>query len=214
MGVLSGPMTVARFRVVGGLPSGWRETFRERLDAMAFREPPQGMGKEEVEGWVTVHNLLDADFHDFNRWLYDDVAVFALRVDKKRLPAKLFRATLEKRCAAWCSEREVERVPSAVRAEIKDELESEWLARTLPSVAVTEASWHLGQGWLLVHALSEAVAERFRKRFFRTFGLKIVPWSPLDYLSDRKLVDKLVSTGPSPMQLGVHLAEGGGEGRR
>ena len=79
MGVVSGPMTVARFRVVGELPSGWRETFRDRLTEFAFREPPQGMGKEEVEGWVQVHNLLDSDFSDFNRWLYDDVVIIGLR---------------------------------------------------------------------------------------------------------------------------------------
>lgn len=208
MGVVSGPMTVARFRVVGALPSGWRETFRDNLETYAFREPPQGMGKEEVEGWVQVHNLLDTDFSDFNRWLYDDVILLALRVDKKRLPAKLFRATLEKRCAAWCAEREVERVPAAVRQELKEQLEHEWLARTLPTVGVTEAAWHLSGGWLLIHSLSESVAERYRKRFFRTFGLKLVPWSPLDWLDDPALAEALVSKAPTAVQLGVHLAEG------
>lgn len=208
MGVVSGAMTVARFRVVGELPSGWRETFRDNLETYAFRDPPQGMGKEEVEGWVQVHNLLDTDFSDFNRWLYDEVVLLALRVDKKRLPAKLFRATLEKRCAAWAAEREVERVPSAVRQELKENLEQEWLARTLPTVGVTEAAWHLSAKWLVIHSLSESVAERYRKRFFRTFGLKLVPWSPLDWLEDAKLAEALVTRAPMSVQLGVHLAEG------
>jgi recombination associated protein RdgC len=209
MGVLSGAMTVARFRVAGTQPSGWREQYRDALNDDAFKEPPQGQGKEEVEGWVQVHNLLDASFDDFNRWLYNDVMVLALRVDKKRLPARLFRATLEKRCAAWCAEREVERVPTAVRQEIKEELEHEWLARTLPTVTVTESIWHLNAGWMLIHSLSEGMAERYRKRFFRTFGLKLVPWSPLDYLDDRALVDGLMTRGPSPVQLGVQLTESG-----
>lgn len=210
MGVLAGPMTVARFRVAGQLPRGWRDTFRDRLNESAFRDPPQGMGKEEVEGWVLAHNLLDTSFDDFNRWLYSEsVLLFALRVDKKRLPAKLFRATLERRCSAWCAEREVERIPSAVRQELKEKLEQEWLARTLPTVNVVECAWHLDQGWFLVHSLSETMAERFRKRFHRTFGLKLVPWSPLDFLDDRDVLDALLSRAPSRMQLGVHLAEGG-----
>jgi recombination associated protein RdgC len=207
MGVVSGAMTVARFRVTGELPSGWRETYRDKLGELAFREPPQGLGKEEVEGWVQVHNLLDTDFSDYNRWLYNDVALFALRVDKKRLPARLFRATLDKRCQAWAAERDVERVPTAVRQELKELLEQEWLARTLPTVAVTEAAWHLNSGWFLVHALSEAIAERFRKRFFRTFGLKLVPWSPLDWLEPGQ-ADGLMSRPPTPVQVGFHLAEG------
>lgn len=208
MGVVSGAMTVARFRVVGDLPEGWREEYRDRLNKFAFRDPPQGAGKEEVEGWVQVHNLLDAEFDDYNRWLYNDVILIALRVDKKRLPAKLFKATFEKRCAKWCAEKEVERCPASVRQEIKETLEEEWLARTLPTVSVTEAAWHINRGWLLVHSLSETVAERYRKRFFQTFGLKLVPWSPLDFLEDRKLVDGLLTGTPSPVQLGVHLAPG------
>lgn len=213
MGIVSGAMTVARFRVVGEPPAGWRDTYRDRLNEHAFRDPPQGQGKEEVEGWVQVHNLLDAEFDDFNRWLYNDVAWIALRVDKKRLPAKLFKATLEKKCAAWCAERDVERCPSAVKQEIKEQLEQQWLDRTLPSVAVTEAAWSITHGWLMLHTLSEGTADRFRKRFFRTFGLKLVPWSPLDFLEDRGLVDALLSKAPSPVQLGgpeVRLADGRG----
>lgn len=211
MGIVSGSMTVARFRVVGKLPEGWRDALRDRLEEHAFRDPPQGMGKEEVEGWVQVHNLLDTSFVDFNRWLYQDVALFALRVDKKRLPAKLFRATLDRRCAAWAAEREVERCPAAVRQELKEQLETEWLKRTLPSVSVTEVAWATGRGEVLLHSLSEGVADRFRKRFFRTFGLKTVPVSPLDWLTGKKQVDALLATAPSPAQLGgaeVHLAAG------
>ena len=210
MGVLSGAMTVARFRVAGTLPEGWKETFREKLEEFAFREPPTGMGKEEVEGWVQVHNLLDVEFGDMNKWLYNDVMLFALRVDKKRLPAKLFKATLDKKVQAWCAERDVARAPAAVRQELKEELEENWLARTLPTVGVTEGAWHLTKGWFLIHSLSETMAERYRKRFFRTFGLKLVPWSPLDFVEDRDLVDGLLGRAPSPMALGVHLAEGPG----
>lgn len=210
MGIVSGALTVARFRVVGDPPDGWRQLYREKLEEHAFHEPPQGAGKEEVEGWVQVHNLLDTSFEDYNRWLYQDVALFALRVDKKRLPAKLFKATLDKRCAAWAAEREVERCPAAVRTEIKDQLEADWLKRTLPSVAITEVAWNIGKGEVLLHSLSEAVADRFRKRFFRTFGLKTVPVSPLDWLGAKKKVDAMLSKAPSPVQLGtdVRLAEG------
>jgi len=211
MGIVSGSMTVSRFRVVGKLPEGWRDLLRDRLEEFSFREPAQGMGKEEVEGWVQVHNLLETSFVDFNRWLYQDVALFALRVDKKRLPAKLFRATLDQRCAAWAAEREVERCPSAIRQELKEQLETEWLKRTLPSVSVTEVAWDTGRNEVLLHSLSESVADRFRKRFFRTFGLKTVPVSPLEWLAAKKQVDALLATAPSPAQLGgaeVHLAAG------
>lgn len=197
MGITAGALTVARFRVEGELPGGWRDIYRDRLNEFAFREPPVEQGKEEVEGWVQVHNLLDTTFDDFNRWLYNDYAVFALRVDKKRLPAKLFRATLEKECQKWCAEREVERCPATVRTEIKERIEAEWLARTLPSVSVTEAAWSIEGRYLVLHTLSESTSDRFRKRFFRTFGLKLIPWSPLDWLGDKDLVEAMLAGVPA-----------------
>lgn len=200
MAILSGAMTVRRFRVVGEIPEGFREVFRDRLDEHAFHERPNEMGKEEVEGWVQVHNLLDTSFVDLNRWLYNHYAVFALRVDKKALPAKLFNATVQKRCEAWCEAQGVERCPSAVKKTIKEELEVEWLKRTLPRVAVTECCWNLNDRWLLLHSLSESSADRFRKRFLRTFGLKLVPWSPLDWLQDSDAVERVLATGPADMQ--------------
>ncbi len=213
MGILGGAMTVARFRVEGQRPEeGWRDKYRAQLQDLAFKEPPVEQGLEEVEGWVEIHNLLDTTFEDFNRWLYQDVALFALRVDKKRLPAKLFKATLDKKCEAWAAEREVERCPGSVRAELKDALQAAWLARTLPSVGVTEAAWNIPEGYCILHSLSEGMADRFRKRFYRTFGMTLVPWSPLEYVQgDPGRIDALVACAPSPVQLGgtdVRLSQG------
>lgn len=197
MGIVNGALTARRFRVVGDLPADFRDLFRDQLKQYAFREPPQGMGKEEVEGWVLSHNLLDSDFDNFNRWLFNEYVLLQLRVDKKRLPAKLFAATLDKRCSEYAAEHNLEKVAATKRKEIREALELEWLKRTLPSVAVTESVWHIDHKWLLLHGMSEGIADRFRKRFFQTFGLKLVPWSPLDYCTDSELVDGLLAKAPS-----------------
>ncbi|NCG17729.1 MAG: recombination-associated protein RdgC [Rhodobacterales bacterium] len=200
MGILSSALTVSRFRVLDPtLPEGWREIYRDRLNEFAFHEPPQGMGKEEGEGWCQIKNLLDTEFDDFNEWLYNGWAVFQLRVDKKRLPMKLFKATLEKRGKAWCEEHEVERCPSTVKTELKERLEHEWMVRMLPSSRVTEAAWNMEDGYVIVHTLSEGSVDAFRKRFFRTFGKKLAPWSPLDWLEDAKTVENLLATGAEPV---------------
>ncbi len=197
MGILSGALTVRRFRVLGEVPEGFRERYRERLNDYAFRTPPTEVGKEELEGWVQVQNLLDTDFDDLNTWLFDPYAVFALRVDKKVLPAKLLKAHVDKRCAAWAHEHGQDRCPASKRSEIKEALEEEWLKRTLPRVQVTELCWNQQAGYLVLHSLSESVSERVRKRFYQTFGLKIVPWSPLDWFEEEAQVSELLSAAPA-----------------
>jgi recombination associated protein RdgC len=203
LGILSGAMTVRRFRVVGEVPEGFRELYRDGLEEFAFKERPNEQGKEEVEGWCQVHNLLDVTFEDFNKWLYNNYAVFAVRVDKKSLPAKLFQATLAKRCEAWCIAHSTERCPRAVKTQLKEELELDWLKRTLPRVAVTECCWNITEGWLLLHSLSDGAADRFRKRFLRTFNLKLVPHSPMDWLSGADRVDSLLAAPPAVLHGGV-----------
>ena len=103
----------------------------------------------------------------------------------------LVRATLEKRCQAWCEERDTTSCPAAVRSELKTSLEEEWFARMLPTVQVTDVGWNVADKTVLVGSLAEGTLARVRKRFFRTFGLRLVPWSPLDILDDKQQVDAL-----------------------
>jgi recombination associated protein RdgC len=195
MALLQGPMTLRRFRVEGDLPADPRDHLRDGLQAHAFPESATPQGGEEVEGWVVVHDLLDARFDDFNRWHYDDWVLMALRVDRKRLPKRLFQATLQRRCDRWCADKGVEHCPASVREELSDALSVEWYARALPTVTVTEAAWSLSGRSVWLTSLSDAVADRFRKRFLRSFGLTLVPLSPLDWL-DADGIAALVGTAP------------------
>jgi DNA recombination-dependent growth factor C len=197
MGLLSGSLTARRFRVVGDLPPDWRERFREQLEKNCFREPVGRAGKEEYEGWVRVQNMLDTDFNDANLWLFNNYALFALRVDKKTLPGKLLNATVERRCRAWAAEASVQRVPTAKKKEIKEAIEAEWLERALPRVQLTEIGWDIVEGWALISGASEKVVDRVRKRFVRTFGLDLLPWSPLDAIAAPATVENLLQSKPA-----------------
>jgi len=201
MGILKGALTVRRYRVEGEVPDGFRDLWIEAMNSHAFREPLSPLHKEEVMGWVQVHNLLDTQFDDLNRWLYNQYAVFALRVDKKVLPARYFQAHLQKRCEAWCKQNNRERVPSAVKKELKEVLEQELLRQTLPRVQVTEVAWHVPDGWLLVHSQSDRVNDLFRKLFFRCFGLVAHPFDPVDFVADLEGVGPaLLASGASDLR--------------
>ena len=197
MGILSGALTARRYRVVGPVPADFRDRYALALREHAFRASSDPTKTEETVGWCEIHNLLDTEFADLNRWLADRYALFALRVDKKTVPAKLFKAHLEKRVEAWCAEHQRERCPASVKGEIKEKLLFEMLARTLPRVQVFELCWNVVDGWLLFHSLSERAAERFIKLFWETFGLRVLPEAPLDLLppEDAGLLDRLMATG-------------------
>lgn len=196
MAILSGAMSVRRFRVVGTLPEGWREQFRERLEEHAFKDGVE-VGKEEREGWVQIHNLLNTSFEDYNTWLYNDLVLLALRVDKKALPAKLLKATLEKQYAEWCEENGRKRCPKDVREELRDRLETQWLKRALPRVQTVELCLNLRDMYVVLHSLSDTAADRVRKRFYATFGLRMVPYGPLDGIASGDERQQLLDSVPT-----------------
>ncbi len=201
MGILKGGLSVRRYRAEAP-PEDFRDRYIVALEDNAFREPLTETHKEQRVGWVQVHNLLDTSFLDTNKWLYNQYAVFALRVDKKVLPAKYFQAHLQKRCEGWCAANNRERCPSKVKAELKEALEFEMLQKTLPKVATYEVAWNVAEGWVLFHNQSEVPNDTFRKLFHRTFGMALVPFDPLDFVGDRpELVDGLVSSGASDLRM-------------
>jgi DNA recombination-dependent growth factor C len=202
MGILKGALSVRRYRVDGEPPEGFRDSYLAALEAQAFREALSAGHKEERVGWVQIHNLLDTSFADVNLWLYNQYAVFGMRVDKKTLPAKYFKAHLEKRVQAWCEANKKERCPGSVKTELKEALEMEMLQKCLPRVQVYEAGWNVAEGWVIFHNQSELVNDKFRKLFHRTFGLVLVPHDPLDWLADRpELSESLVGSGASDLRI-------------
>lgn len=195
-------LTARRFRVIGALPEGWRELFRDRLTELAFKAPLK-QGKEEVEGWTVPDRILDADFEDLNRWLVGDYLRLSLRVDKKTLPAKLFAATVKDAAERWAADKGVERCPASIKKELKEELEDRWFARALPSAKVITATWSISEGTVLVETLSAPALERFKKRFHRTFGMKLVDWSPLDWV-DTFTAGDLLTSSPGSVSSTTH----------
>jgi DNA recombination-dependent growth factor C len=183
MPIFKGPLSVRRYTVEGDSASA-RDRLMQGLTEHAFREPLSPVHKEELGGWCLIHNLLDTDFSDSNQYLYNQYATFGLRVEKKTVPSKLFRAHLQKKFQAWCKEHGRDRVPAKVKEEIKELLELDMLRQTLPKVALHEVGWNLNDGWVLFHNQSEGVNDRFRKLFYQSFGLALRPFTPLDYVFD------------------------------
>lgn len=184
MGILSGSMSVRRYRAAGTVPDDFRTVYADALADHAFREPREWNPGVEAVGWCQIHNLLDTEFDDLNQWLYNEYVVAALRIDKKSLPTKLLKAHLDKRVAEWCQENQQRKAPARIKADIKEQLEREMLERTLPRVATHEFCWNLVEGHVLFHNTSDRVNDAFRQAFRHTFGIALLPWSPLDFLAD------------------------------
>src|SRR5262245_14619321 len=85
-------ISARRYRIEGELPSVGDERFSRRLLDRAFH--PLSAHEERAFGWVTADNCLDARF-EAGSVARGPCAVFALRVDKRRVNGRLLRAMID-----------------------------------------------------------------------------------------------------------------------
>jgi len=196
MGFFKGRLTLRRYRIEDPIPHDFRDTFEASLEGQAFRDTAALSRGEESVGWVCPDNIMDTEFSVRDRWLFDHYILLAMRVDKKVLPAPLFKAMVAKRLEAWCGENQKDVAPARVRTDIRSAIEADLMNRTLPRVKVVMAAWHLAEGWLLIHNTSDKLNDKFRTLFRTTFGLVPAPFSPVDFLDqDPDLAAALSSQG-------------------
>ena len=160
-----------RYTVLGEVPEDFRAAFTKVLNSNAF-VVPVGVSKERRTGWCVYSRPLSVNF-DASDWLHNQYGLFSLRVEQRRVPARLLRARVDRAVQEWCEEHKRARAPSAVREEIKEAVEADLLRQTLPSLRVLDVCWNTVDGWITLSGTSESLGDVFRKLFHRTFGLRL-----------------------------------------
>src|SRR5271169_1485313 len=92
MGLLKGNFTFMKFHVEGQLPQAFLNFADDRIKANAFRETTKSTEEKQL-GWVSLTDVLDADFEQANYTLADYLT-FCLRIDRKLIPPKLMKLKL------------------------------------------------------------------------------------------------------------------------
>ncbi len=171
-----GALTFKTFQVSGKNPTPNHERVLERLEQFAFA----GIDVQEegsVHGWVAPDHLFDGAF-DFPKIFRGRYALFAFRVDTRKVPGALLEAHTALAVAAACEEAGVERLPAKQKRDIKRDVKRQLLAETPPSQRAYGVFWNISARKVFLQASSKGVVEAFRALFERTFELNLEPQMP------------------------------------
>ena len=175
MSLLQGGLSLRRFLALGPVPE--ERELLEALEANAFR-PFQDGSEEERFGWVDWRNPLIAPPE--RDWMMQDrFALFALRIDTRRVPPILLKAHLELRLAALVKQKDLAFVGKEARVSLQDEVKSELLKKVLPTPRVVEVAWDLKGGVLWTTAASGKAQSALLQLFHKSFGIEVQPMTPL-----------------------------------
>lgn len=181
MGLLAGGLSFRRYKVLGELPEGFRDAFLESLARNVLRENDRARTKDDNVGWVAILDPADIDLH-LNKFLFSQFLVLAMRVDRKRVPARYLKIMVDRKVKEVMKATGLERIGTQRRKEIKESVEEELLGRALPVVATFDMMWDIDKMEVWFFATSDAICDLFRGLFKDTFGLELHRLKPSDYM--------------------------------
>lgn len=180
MGLLSNTVSICQFKVVGELPDTVRpEWAGEQLARRGFRSIDE-TSEELSVGWVHLDDYKQSSFDIADTFLRDHYLAFSLRRDQRRIPASLVKAGLKEAEAEFLAANPgFQKVPKARKEEMRENVRSSLLARTLPIPSTWDAVWDTRKGILTFSTFSAKVVELFEELFKTTFeGLRLVAVHP------------------------------------
>jgi hypothetical protein len=178
MGLLKGNFSFARFHVEGQLPQAFLTFVNNRIKANSFRETVKSTEEKRL-GWVSVTDILDAEFESAN-YALGDYLIFSLRIDRKMIPPKLMKIKVMEEERQYLLQSGKSRINKQIAGGIKDKVKLELLSRLDPVPSFYDVCWALGQNTVYFSSLSDKVADDFVDLFKKTFSLSLTRLLPQD----------------------------------
>ena len=176
MGLLKGNFSFARFHVEDQLPKEFFNFVNNRIKTNSFRETAKSTEEKRL-GWVSITDILDADFESAN-YVLGDYLIFSLRIDRKIIPPKLMKIKIMEEERQFLAESGKNRINKQIAGGIKDKVKSELLAKLDPVPSFYDVCWAMGQNTVYFSSLSDKVADDFVDLFKKTFSLSLTRLLP------------------------------------
>jgi DNA recombination-dependent growth factor C len=115
--------------------------------------------------------------------IYDNNLLFALRFDKKKIPATFLKLQLLNALESLGQGVEdeqgrVKKVSKKIKDALKEKLKDELLKMTVPSIRLVEIMWNLDSNEIWLFSASSSVKESFEKLFLEAFELPLIELTP------------------------------------
>lgn len=181
MPIRKGTVSCSRFRLEGDVPKDVKKWLTKALKQGGFEPIDPKSDEDRASGFVELEDDKATGFAAgaLFEGLY---ALFAWRVEKIRLPASTLRAEL----ADWLKKFEAKngRGPGRrEKAEQKDLIRKTLRAKTPPVASVSDVSYELPSGEVLVWASSTGIVEEVQLALEKGLEVRLIPRVPASFVS-------------------------------
>ena len=176
MGLLSPSVSLTQYRVEGKLPAPVTETVSAALQANTI-DDIDNEASEEAFGWTSFDTPYQPDFRG-SGFVIDTAWVFALRLDKKRIPSKVLKKHFNLEVTKRLEAAGRDFLSKAEKKQIKEHVATVLSTRIPATPHVFDVLWHYEAGLLWFFSNLKAANEALETLFRRSFKLSLVRLFP------------------------------------
>ncbi len=180
MQLLSSTLSVTRFKVEGRLADPVVETLRKGLSEFAIREI-DSKPVEKSFGFTRADLPFTPDFSG-DEILFGTNFVFSLRIDKKRIPAKVVKKEQMAMEAEKMARTGRQRLSTAEKKEIKELVVQRLLTRVPAVPNVYDIVWDYENETVWFFSGLKEASEVLESLFSKAFGLTIIKLFPFTWV--------------------------------
>lgn len=191
MGLLSGSVSITRYRIEGQVPEDLVEAVKTGLKGHRYPEL-EDETSEFISGWTSFSNQFSSDF-DNEKFQVMQYFVFALRIDKKSVPSKAVKKHVAIESAKRLSGSEKTFLTKAEKKEIKESVIATLMTRVPSKPDMYDVVWDIEKNEVWFLSGLKAAGEELETLFSKSFGLRLVrlfPYSIAELCCDFSAAEK------------------------
>ncbi len=176
MGLLSASVSITRYKVEGQLEAPVLERVAEALQENAISDIDD-QAPEKISGWTSFEKPYQPDFSG-SSFVYGAYLIFALRIDKKAIPAKVVQKHFMIESARRLAESGRQYLSRNEKQRIKDHVVDGLSLKVPATPNVYDIIWNYEDSFLWFFSNLKAANEELETLFLRSFDLTLVRMFP------------------------------------
>ena len=199
MGILSSAVSITRYRVEGKIEGPVIEIVSKGLKKNTIQEIDEE-AESKAAGWTSFENPFHPNF-DGSSFVFGNLFVFALRIDRKSIPSKLLKKHLTLETYKRLAKTKRRFLSKDEKQALKDKVITDLAIRVPSTPNVYDLIWNYEASSLWFYSNLRSANEEIETLFRRSFNiglLRLFPYTAADISAGLSDSERDVLIGLSP----------------
>ncbi len=199
MGILSSTVSITRYRVEGKIEKPVTEAVAKGLKKNAISDIDKDVAEKSI-GWTSFDKPFSPNFEG-SSFVYGNLFVFSLRIDRKSIPAKLLKKFMTLETSKRLEKTQRRFLSKDEKKALKDKVTADLAMRVPSTPNIYDLVWDYEKSDVYFLSNLRSSNEEVESLFKRSFNLSLIrifPYTAADLMSELADQERDALIGLSP----------------